>query len=183
MSSNIASGFSSNSYPRTFTMIATVYPTGDGVIFDELGQQGINQGWHDSQVEMVGGTLKFSVWQNQSGFASSIATPLNNWYTIALVYDQQNSTLKGYVDGKLAVSQTGINRDYGYGSNLYYALGATDSTNLGNGGYGRFKLSRFAMYGAALTQQQISTFGSGSQYAIQTTITIPQTSPAAVVNN
>ena len=50
-----------------------VYPIDNGVIVSELGSTSPNTGWHDSQIEMVGGTLRFSVWQNQPGFASSIS--------------------------------------------------------------------------------------------------------------
>ena len=46
-----------------------VYPTGNGVIVDETS----NTGWHDSQIEMVSGTIRFSVWSNGTGFASTVA--------------------------------------------------------------------------------------------------------------
>jgi hypothetical protein len=38
-----------------------VYPMDNGVIVSELGSTSINTGWHDSQLEMVSGTLRFSV--------------------------------------------------------------------------------------------------------------------------
>ena len=38
------------------------YPMDNGVIVQEIGQTTPNAGWHDSQIEMVAGTLKFSVW-------------------------------------------------------------------------------------------------------------------------
>ena len=57
-----------------------VYPMDNGVIVQEIGQTTPNTNWHDSQIEMVSGTLRFSVWSNNPGFASSISTPLNNWY-------------------------------------------------------------------------------------------------------
>ena len=59
-----------------------VYPMDNGVIVQEIGQTTPNTNWHDSQIEMVSGTLRFSVWSNNPGFASSISTPLNNWYYI-----------------------------------------------------------------------------------------------------
>ena len=66
-----------------------VYPMDNGVIVQEIGQSSPNAGWHDSQIEMVSGTLRFSVWNNQpSGFASSISTPLNNvsYHTVNTEY-------------------------------------------------------------------------------------------------
>ena len=38
-----------------------VYPTGDGIITDEIGGNNLSAGWHDSQVEIVGGQVNFRV--------------------------------------------------------------------------------------------------------------------------
>ncbi|MCF8529344.1 MAG: InlB B-repeat-containing protein [Aquiluna sp.] len=44
------------------SLFAWVYPTGNGVLVSELGQSTINTNWHDSQIEMVSGKLRFSTW-------------------------------------------------------------------------------------------------------------------------
>jgi hypothetical protein len=59
-----------------------VYPTDNGVIVSELGQTTSNILWHDSQIEIVGGNLKFGLWTLPAGLTSSnssIPTPFYNW--------------------------------------------------------------------------------------------------------
>ena len=61
-----ATGLNSKLSPvNSGTSISTfvwVYPTGNGIILDELGTTAINTSWHDSQIELVSGALKFRVW-------------------------------------------------------------------------------------------------------------------------
>ena len=131
-----------------------VYPMDNGVIVQEIGQTTPNSGWHDSQIEMVSGTLRFSVWQNQpSGFASSISTPLNNWYYIGFTYDGTN--LRGYVNGSLAVTSGTISRSTP-GANLYYAIAHADSTNLGDGTFSNMRFGGMQVYNTALSASDVS---------------------------
>ena len=125
-----------------------VYPMDNGVIVQEIGQSSPNAGWHDSQIEMVSGTLRFSVWQNQPGFASTIPTPLNNWYYVGFTYDGTN--LIGYVNGSLAVTSGTISR-LTPGANLYYAIASEDGTNLGDGSYANMRFGGMQVYNTALS--------------------------------
>jgi len=126
-----------------------VYPMDNGVIVQEIGQTTPNTGWHDSQIEMVSGTLRFSVWNNQpSGFASSISTPLNNWYYVGFTYDGTN--LRGYVNGSLAVTSGTIARSTP-GANLYYAIAHEDNTNLGDGSFANMRFGGMQVYNTALS--------------------------------
>jgi hypothetical protein len=125
-----------------------VYLTGNGVIVDETS----NTGWHDSQIEMVEGTLRFSVWSNGTGFVSKGKTPLNNWYYVGLTYN--GTTLSAYVNGSLAGNaeyprQTPYNN--GGGAALKYGIALADGTNLGNGGYGNFRWGAFQVYNTVLS--------------------------------
>lgn len=135
-----------------------VYPTANnGVLLSEFGGPSISSGWHDSQIEMVNGTMRFRVW-NGTNLASSIATPLNNWYYVGFVYDQAGQTLKGYVNGALAVTGTGYSRQTPWangGTNLHFGIASTDSTNLGSGAYGSFRFGSLHIYNTALTQAQV----------------------------
>jgi hypothetical protein len=176
-STNLASTFPGASV----SILARIYPTGNGVIVQEDGQQNISTNWHDSQIEMVSGTLKFSLW-GYNVITSSIPTPFNNWYTVALTYDNSTHVMNAYVNGQLAGTKTGYTRSTGYGGNLYYSIAGADSTNLGDGGYGQFSLSQFDLYGVALTQSQVASYTGGAANAIATTVTIPLTSPAAAGN-
>ena len=137
-----------------------IYPQDNGVILTELGQSSIETGWHDTQIEIVSGTLKISVWDYTGGvITSSIATPLNNWYYIGLTYD--GTTLKAYVNGSLAGSvvrsrSTAYNDGTVSQKNLHYAIASGDSTtNLGDGTYAKMKFGDFHVYNTALSQQQI----------------------------
>ena len=139
--------------PNTSTVISFfvwVYLTGNGVIVTETS----TTGWHDSQIEMVSGTLKFSVWSNGvQNLSSSIPTPINNWYYVGFTYDGTN--LRGYVNGSLAVTSGTINRQTpfndGGGVALRYGIALTDATSLGNGGYGNFRWGAFHVYNTALS--------------------------------
>lgn len=126
-----------------------VYPTGNGVLLSELGQAVINTSYHDSNIEMVSGTLKFSIW-NTPIITSSIATPLNMWHYVGLTYD--GTTLKAYVNGVEAGSVTSIRTPP---VNLHYGIGAICGTNMGNGGYGNFRFSAFHYYKRALSSTEV----------------------------
>ena len=134
------------------------YPTDNGVIVSEIGQTTPNILWHDSQIEIVSGNLKFGLWTGIGGVSSlnsSISTPFYNWYYVGLTYD--GTTMRGYVNGQLAGTKNLI-RDtpYNLGSTgLHYAIGASDSTSLGDGSPAKMKLGAFHVYNTALSQQQI----------------------------
>jgi hypothetical protein len=135
-----------------------VYPTDNGVIISEIGQTTSNILWHDSQIEIVGGNLKFGLWTGIGGVSSlnsSISTPFYNWHYVGLTYD--GATMRGYVNGQLAGTKNLI-RDtpYNLGSTgLHYAIATADTTSLGDGSPSKMKLGDFHVYNIALTQQQI----------------------------
>lgn len=133
------------------------YPIDNGVIVTEQGVGGsINTAWHDSQLEMVNGVVKFGVWSGagSTSVSSSISTPFNNWYYLGLTYD--GTTLRGYVNGQLAAS-VNVTRSapYSAGSGLFYAIAANDSTSLGDGTYANMKFGAFHVYNIALSAQQV----------------------------
>lgn len=136
-----------------------VYPTGNGVLLSELGQASINYSYHNSNIEMVAGTLKFSIW-NSTFITSTIATPLNRWYYIGFTYD--GTTLTAFVNDNVAGSTT-VNRSAPV--NLYYGIGAADSTSMGNGGYGNFRLNAFHYYKRALTLNEVKLNFAASKFA------------------
>jgi hypothetical protein len=147
-----------------------VYPIDNGVIVQELGQTTPNSAWHDSQIEMVAGTMKFSVWQNQPGFSSTVSTPLSAWYYAGFTFD--GSVLRGYVNGALAVTSATITRStpYNDGGNLalHYAIAHADGTNLGDGTFSNMRLGALHVYNTALSAGQVSTnFQAGrSRYGV-----------------
>lgn len=127
-----------------------VYPTGDGIILTELGQSAINENWHDSQIEIVNGVMKFSVWPYSIVLEHSV--PLNQWLHVGFVYNQRETKLSAYVNGE-EVSSGNMTRQSP--NDLFYAIGGADTTNLGNGGYGNFKFARMQVYNTALTSAEV----------------------------
>ena len=141
----------------TISIFLWIYPMDNGVIVQEIGQTTPNSAWHDSQIEMVAGTLRFSVWQNQPGFASSISTPLNNWHYVGFTYNGTN--LVGYVNGASAVTSGTISRQtpYNDGGNLglHYAIAHADGTNLGDGTFSNMRFGGMQVYNTALSASDV----------------------------
>jgi hypothetical protein len=138
-----------------------IYPQDNGVIVNESGDTTPNDnfGWHDSQIEIAGGNLKFGLWaigNALSSLNSSIPTPLYNWYYVGLTYD--GSTLRGYVNGQLAGSKS-VSRLTPYNNGgpvgLHYGIAAADNTSLGDGTPAKMKLGAFHVYNKALSNQEV----------------------------
>ena len=138
----------------TTTLMAWIYPTGNGVIVTELGTGSPTSGWHDSQIEITGGnTLRMAVWN----MGSNISTPitLNAWHLVGFTYD--GTTLTGYKDGVSFASVVVSRQDpISSGNGLYYGLGLTETTNLGSGAYGAFRLGDFQVFSRSLTADEVN---------------------------
>ena len=136
------------------TMLAWIYPTGNGVIVTELGTGSTASGWHDSQIEITGGnTLRMAVWN----MGTSISTPitLNTWNLVGFTYN--GTTLTGFKNGvSFATATVARQTPQQSGNGLYYGLGLTESTNLGSGAYGAFRLGSFQVYSSALTADEMN---------------------------
>jgi hypothetical protein len=150
ITNNLASKVTGN----IVTLMAWIYPTGNGVIVTELGTGSPSSGWHDSQIEITGGnTLRVAVW-GQSGSLSTAIT-LNTWHLVGFTYD--GTTLTGYKDGasfsSAIVSRQGPVQN---GNGLYYGIGLTDSTNLGSGTYGAFRLGDFQVFNRGITADEVN---------------------------
>jgi hypothetical protein len=151
------SGVSPNKSEVT-SIFMWIYPQGDGVILSEVGAANSLLGWHTSIIEMVSGTLKFGLWNGtaNSVVTSSIPTPFNNWYYVGMTYD--GSTLTTYINGVSAGTVT-FNRQspYNVGLNgLFYLLAHEDITNMGDGGFGDYRVGSFEIYTTSLNSIQIS---------------------------
>jgi hypothetical protein len=151
------SGVSPNKSEVT-SIFMWIYPQGDGVILSELGAANSLLGWHTSIIEMVSGTLKFGLWNGTANsiVTSSIPTPFNNWYYVGMTYD--GSTLTAYVDG-VSAGTVDFNRQapYNVGLNgLFYLLAHEDVTNMGDGGFGDYRVGSFEIYTTSLDSTQIN---------------------------
>jgi hypothetical protein len=152
---SLFSGVSPNKSEIT-SIFMWIYPKGDGVILSEVGSVNSLVGWHTSIIEMVSGTLKFGLWSDGSGnvnVTSSIPTPLNNWYYIGMTYN--GSTLTSYVNG-VSAGTVNFNRltPYNSGNGLFYLLAHENTTNMGDGGFGDYRVGSLEIYTTSLTSGQ-----------------------------
>lgn len=171
--STLFTGVSPNKSEVT-SIFMWIYPKGDGVILSEVGSANSLSGWHTSIIEMVSGTLKFRLWDGTSNsiVTSSIPTLLNNWYYVGMTYD--GSTLTAYVDGVSAGTVT-FNRlaPYNSMSGLFYLLAHQDETNMGNGGFGNYRLGSLEIYTTSLSSTEINQNynNKSGNYICETTTT------------
>jgi hypothetical protein len=133
------------------------YPMDNGVLLSEVGTAALPGGsWHDAQIEMVAGTMKFGMWNSAaiSSITSTVTTPLNSWYHFTIVYD--GTKLNAYVNGAAAGSVTFARQNpIEVGAGLHYAIAATDSTNMGDGTYTNMRLGEFRVYSTALSTTDV----------------------------
>ena len=151
---NIRTYFKSvnTSAQRSFTMSFWFYPlTATGVLVSELDSQAPSVGWHASNVEILNGFIKYRIW-NGPIITSAAAVTLNQWHHIALVYD--GTSVKGYLNGVLQGTQAGAREIPPTSQN--YAIGASETTNMGAGNYGNFHLAQFKIHNLPLSDKEIS---------------------------
>ncbi len=140
--------------PRSITLEAWIYPTAGGVVFSEVGQAAINSGWHDSQMEILSsGEIKVGFWiGSEQGISLGIYS-FNEWYHVVMTFDDDDSDIKGYVDGEFQEEGT---LDKLYPGTLWYGIGAADSTNLGDGTYFDGIIDNIAIYNIALSEEEVN---------------------------
>lgn len=137
------------------SMFGWIYATGDGVVVDELGTPTPDSGWHDSQIEVVGGKLKVRMYNGV--VLTSAATVTGAWHYVGFTFS--GTTLTGYIDGASFGSGATTRDASGLitSSTLYYAVGGVStSTNLGSGSAGNFRLGSFQVYNAGLSATTVS---------------------------
>ncbi len=140
-----------SSVQKSFTMSLWVYPTAsNGVIVSELDSQTPSSGFHATNIEIVNGNIKYRVW-NSPIITSSFALNLNRWYHIAMVYN--GTSVKAYLNGVLQGTQTAARDIPNIAQN--YAIGASETTYMGSGGYGKFNLAQFKLYNLPLSDLDI----------------------------
>jgi len=150
---NLASKFSSTS----ISVVAWVYPTGNGVIASELNIASPSSGWHESIMEITGSnTLRVGFWNGTGITQLSTAITLNTWNMVCITYD--GTTMRGYLNNVLFGS-TNFSRQaaflHGGNGQQHFAFGLTDATNMGHGGYGSFRLGLIQFFDRAITADEI----------------------------
>jgi len=137
-----------------------INPTNNGVIASHLGQSAVDDGYHNSIIELVSGQVEFGLWTG-AGITSTGGTgalSFNEWHQLVLTYGGHGTPVKGYIDGVLVGQTANLNFSSpmdNLTSEFRIAFGALDSTSQGDGTYfdGRFGIAR--VYGRALTDAEI----------------------------
>ena len=138
------------------TLLAWIYPTGNGVIVSELGTASTSSGWHESVFEITGSnTLRVGLWNGSGITQISTSITLNTWNLIALTYN--GTTMTGYKNG-VSFSSVNFTRSAAHlnGNGEHFAIGLSDATNMGSGAYGAFRLGGFQVYNTSLTADEIN---------------------------
>ncbi len=125
------------------------------MIVSELGQQAINIGAHDSQIEILStGQVKARIFNLGTLTLGTVA--FGTWHHVALSYNQATSTMTGFLDGVATATTVGTRTPPATGQ-LYYALGPSDGTNLGSGANFNGLIDEFRVWNVARTQVQIQS--------------------------
>ena len=145
-----------NGFPRgSITLEAWV--KGYGVVFDEQGSGAPSSTRHDAHVEVLSdGTVMMGVW----GYGGDYAVKLDcgkidtgRWNHLVMVYDDTAGELRGYVNGELKNSATGVSRNAGDATT--YVIGHGDSTNLGEGKFFCGFIDEVRIYNRALSHEEV----------------------------
>ncbi len=153
ITTNLASKF----IDSKISIVAWIYPTGNGVILSELNTQNTTSGWHESVVEITGNnTLRVGLWNGLAITQLSTPITLNTWHMVCLTYD--GTTMRGFLNnvnfGSVNFNRSTAFIDGGNGQQ-HFAFGLADGTNMGHGGYGSFRLGDIQFFNRAITTDEI----------------------------
>ena len=153
ITNNLASQFSSTA----ISVVAWVYPTGNGVIASELNVPSTSSGWHESIMEITGSnTLRVGFWNGIGITQLSTPITLNTWNMVCLTYD--GTTMRGYLNN-VSFGSVNFSRQasfiHGGNGQQHFAFGLSDATNMGSGAFGSFRLGVIQFFDRAITVDEI----------------------------
>ncbi len=153
ITNNLASKFSSTS----ISVVAWIFPTGNGVIASELNIASPSSGWHESIMEITGSnTLRVGLWNGAGITQLSTVITLNTWNMVCITYD--GTTMRGYLNNA-SFGSVNFSRQaaflHGGNGQQHFAFGLNDATNMGHGGFGNFRLGLIQFFDRAITVDEI----------------------------
>ena len=127
-----------------------------GVVYNENGSGG---GWHDPQIEVVNGKVRFNRWSSTgynaispNPYESSNLAP-NQWHLVG--FTGTLTQITGYINGSAlsTASQPWLRN----GGLITHKIGGSDSTtNLGDGTNGDFRFNSFYLFNKALSSAEVT---------------------------
>ena len=153
ITNNLASKFTTTE----ISVVAWVFPTGNGVIASELNVASPSSGWHESIMEITGlNTLRVGLWSGTGIVQLSTPITLNTWNMVCITYD--GTTMRGYLNN-VSFGSVNFARQaaflHGGNGQQHFAFGLNDSTNMGHGGFGSFRLGLIQFFDKAITVDEI----------------------------
>ena len=153
ITNNLSSQFTSTA----ISVVAWVFPTGNGVIASELNVPNTSSGWHESVIEITGSnTLRVGLWNGMGITQLSTPITLNTWNMVCITYD--GTTMRGYLNN-VSFGSVNFSRQaaflHGGNGQQHFAFGLSDATNMGHGGFGSFRLGIIQFYNRAITIDEI----------------------------
>ena len=127
-----------------------------GVVYNENGSGG---GWHDPQIEVVNGKVRFNRWSSTgynaispNPYESSNLAP-NQWHLVG--FTGTLTQITGYINGTaLSTASQPWSRNGGL---ITHKIGGSDSiTNLGDGTNGDFRFNSFYLFNKALSSAEVT---------------------------
>jgi hypothetical protein len=123
-----------------------------GVVATELGQQVINDQWHDSQIEVLSnGHVMVKVWPLLAVDLGTIA--FGTWHHAVVRYNEASQILDGALDGVPSSSSASGAREVA--SAQYWAFGPVDGTNMGSGAWLSGQIDEIRIWNRAVSNAQI----------------------------
>jgi uncharacterized repeat protein (TIGR02543 family) len=155
--------FTTNNSTRSMSLFAWVRPTSDNhTLFEELNISTLASAptWAATLIDMVDGRYVFRIWNCQSQTAPN-TTSLNQWHHVGITYD--GSTMRGFIDGRQVVSQSGCTRSFPPGI-VHYAVGSNFGTDQNPNGQfeGGLDLSGLQIYKSAVPPFNVARLSSVS---------------------
>ena len=153
ITNNLASQFSSTA----ISVVAWIYPTGNGVIVSELNIASPSSGWHESVIEITGSnTLRVGFWNGIGITQLSTPITLNTWNMVCITYD--GTTMRGFLNN-VSFGSVNFSRQaaflHGGNGQQHFAFGLSDATNMGSGAFGSFRLGDIQFFNRSITVDEI----------------------------
>jgi len=148
---------------KSMSIFAWVRPTSENhTLIEELNVSTLASSptWAATLIDMVAGKYVFRIWNCTSQTAPN-TTSLNQWHHVGLTYD--GSTMRGFIDGRQVVSQSGCTRSFPPGA-IHYAVGSNFGTDQNPDGQfeGGLDLSGLQIYKSAVPPFNVARLSSVS---------------------
>jgi hypothetical protein len=127
----------------------------NGTIVTEANNLALTS-WHDTQVELVSGTVKARYWNLASPYVTLGSNNSSAWMYACIRYNGTTNIIDGNFNGSFSSTQSFTRQLNPSPAAILYILGLADSTNMGGGAvYYNGLVAVYRTYKRALTNAEI----------------------------